>query len=235
MAVMLGWPVDPLDKPHDQIYFLSEGCLSLVTAVCCVAHGTGLSLHIHFPHPFPSTNGTAHPPPDRRHRDSQSDLECRSSALLRLSLPFWKSWKYQLRRHWSPHAHPHPPLVPLPQSHAIGTQEDTNLTRFHFLKLQENTLNWWAPRLERGHCCTSWPANTCSSPHLPVACLPSVSLNKLRAHLFPVGQQALNRGSFDQPGPLWASEGPFSMVRNHKGKCVNDTWWNVKRSFDRFR
>lgn len=35
------------------------------------------------------------------------------------------------------------------------------------------------------------------------------------------------------PGPLWVSEGPFSVARDRKGKCVNDTRRHVKRSLDR--
>lgn len=241
---------DPPHKPRYQIS-LPEWRMpkppqtsDLVAAACYVARGADLSLHIHFQHPISSTNGGTRPQPPpplgRRHGDSQSDLECCCSALLTVSLLFRKSWKYQLRQYQVPHTHPlsrHPPS-PTRITHAIGTQEDTNLTRFHFLKLQENTLNWWAlPTWEGPLLCalTHHPPTLHSSPHLPLACLPSVSRNKLRAHLFPAGQQALNRQSFDKPGPLWASEGPFSRVRDHRGKCVNDTWWHVKRSFDRSR
>lgn len=57
---------DPLTlwiNRHIESLCPSEGCLSLVAAVCYVAHGADLSLHIHFQHPISSTNGESSPSP----------------------------------------------------------------------------------------------------------------------------------------------------------------------------
>lgn len=136
--------LDPLDKPCYRIS-LPEWRMpkppqpsDLVAAARYVARGADLSLHIHFQHPISSTNGSARPPllrpsPWRQPVWPGMLLFSTTEGSTLLSEELKVSIK----------AIP-PSSFPTHITHAIGTQEDTNLTRFHFLKLQENTLNWWA-------------------------------------------------------------------------------------------